>query len=94
MGTLQSVFNRLIGVCLYPGAQLIEFGLRNIFYVRRPIEVIHFPSCQLRATGADPGDRPRLKNGNQDLGVWMRPVPFDADGTEHGRPCEKTITLN
>ena len=82
IGTLQSVFDRLIGVFLDSGAQLIEFGQRNIFYVRRPIEVIHVLSCHLRAIGADSGDRLGLKNGNQDLGVRMCPVSSEADGTE------------
>ena len=94
MGILQRVFDCLISICLDSGAYLIEFGLWNIFYILRPIEVVHFCSGQLGKAGADSGNRPRLENDNPDLGVWMRPAISEADCPEHGPPRKKAITLD
>ena len=93
MRILKGVFDRLIRVCLNPKSYLIHFALGNIFYVRRPIEVIHSCSGQLGATGADSGSRPGLKNDNLDLSLGVRPAVSDTDRTEHRPSREKTIAL-
>jgi hypothetical protein len=93
MGILQRVIDCLINVCLDSGAYLSELGLWDIFYVLRPIKVVHSCPGQPRATGTDSGNRLRLENDNPDLGVWMRPAISDTDHPEHGPPRKKAITL-